>query len=119
MNLFIKIEYKSFPINQWCYYIIEEDGRAVRFGMNYLLRHTFKDADKEFRKYVAEKYPERNEAIIESREQFFYYEPSFEKRFWFSMKPKNKCLFSRRNGYVGRIVFGYSICLRLFGKIII
>lgn len=41
------------------------------------------------------------------------------KPFWLSIKHKNKCLFSRRNGYVGKIILGYSIRLRLFGRDII
>lgn len=39
--------------------------------------------------------------------------------FWLSIKKAEDCLFSRRNGYVGKIIFGYSIRLRLFGKDII
>jgi hypothetical protein len=42
-----------------------------------------------------------------------------EKSFWLSIKKASECLFSRRNGYEGKIVFGYSIRLRLFGKNII
>lgn len=38
---------------------------------------------------------------------------------WLSVKKAKDCLFSRRNGYKGKIVFGYSIRLRLFGKEII
>lgn len=41
------------------------------------------------------------------------------KRFWLSIKHKSKCLFSRRNGYKGKLIFGYSICLHLFRKTII
>lgn len=41
------------------------------------------------------------------------------KPFWLSVKPAKDCLFSRRNGYRGRIIAGYSICLRLFNKDII
>lgn len=37
------------------------------------------------------------------------------KRFWLSIKQIDKCLFSRRNGYVGWKVFNLSICIRLFG----
>ena len=37
------------------------------------------------------------------------------KRFWISIKKREKCLFSRRNGYVGTIILGYSVVLRLFG----
>jgi len=40
-------------------------------------------------------------------------------KFWLSIKKVEDCLFSRRNGYVGKIIFGYSIRLRLFGKDII
>ncbi|HAJ79615.1 MAG TPA: hypothetical protein DCO75_07570 [Fibrobacteres bacterium] len=35
--------------------------------------------------------------------------------FWLSIKKKEKCLFSRRNGIVGKIIKGYSVRLRLFG----
>lgn len=38
------------------------------------------------------------------------------KRHWFSIKPLRKCLYTRRNGFYGTRVFGFSICLRLFGK---
>jgi hypothetical protein len=41
------------------------------------------------------------------------------KPFFISIKQKERCLFSRRNGYVGKIVFGYSIVVRLFGVKII
>ncbi len=41
------------------------------------------------------------------------------KRFRLSIKKAKNCIFSRRNGYLGKIVFGYSIILRLFGKDII
>jgi hypothetical protein len=37
------------------------------------------------------------------------------KYFFFSIKKKDKCLFSRRNGYVGKIIHGYSVCIRIFG----
>ena len=37
-------------------------------------------------------------------------------KFWLSIKPVSKCYFSRRNGFFGKIIFGYSVCLRLFGK---
>ena len=42
-----------------------------------------------------------------------------KKRFWFSIKKTDACLFSRRNGYVGKIFLGYSVCLRIFGRDII
>jgi hypothetical protein len=38
-----------------------------------------------------------------------------ERKFWLSIKHKDKCLFSRRNGFKGKIIFNYSVCLRLFG----
>jgi hypothetical protein len=41
------------------------------------------------------------------------------KKFWLSVKKKEKCLFSRRHGYIGKIIFGYSVRLRLFGRGII
>ena len=43
-----------------------------------------------------------------------YYNDSINKKFWLSIKRKDDCLFSRRNGCVGKLVFGYSIRLRLF-----
>lgn len=33
---------------------------------------------------------------------------------WLSIKRTKDCLFSRRNGYSGKIILGYSIRLRLF-----
>lgn len=38
-----------------------------------------------------------------------------KKKFYFSIIPLNKCIFSRRNGYVGKIIFGYSIHVIIFG----
>lgn len=38
---------------------------------------------------------------------------------WVSIKKKKNCLFSRRNGFYGKIILGYSICLRIFGITII
>lgn len=35
-------------------------------------------------------------------------------RFWLSIKKASNCLFSRRNGFQGKIIFGYSVRLRLF-----
>lgn len=43
----------------------------------------------------------------------------FRYKFWLSIKKKNNCLFSRRNGYEGKLIFGYSICLRIFNKTIL
>jgi len=37
------------------------------------------------------------------------------RKFWISIIPIHKCLFSRRNGYIGMRILGYSIRLRLFG----
>jgi len=39
--------------------------------------------------------------------------------FWLSIRKAKKCLFSRRLGYRGKLILGYSVCLRLFGKTII
>lgn len=36
------------------------------------------------------------------------------RRFWVSIKKAKSCLFSRRYGYRGKIIHGYSVCLRLF-----
>lgn len=38
------------------------------------------------------------------------------KRLWISIKRADRCFFSRRNGVVGRLILGYSVCLRLFGR---
>ena len=40
-------------------------------------------------------------------------------RNWLSIAHKDDCLFSRRLGISGKIIFGHSIRLRLFGKDII
>jgi len=37
-------------------------------------------------------------------------------KFWLSIRRANKCLFSRRNGYIGKLILGYSVCLRLFNR---
>lgn len=37
------------------------------------------------------------------------------KQFWVSIIPAKDCLFSRRNGYIGKLILGYSVCVRLFG----
>jgi len=34
---------------------------------------------------------------------------------WISIRKAKNCIFSRRNGHVGKIVLGYSIRLRIFG----
>ena len=39
--------------------------------------------------------------------------------FWLSIRPTKKCLFGRRNGFYGKIIFGYSVRLRLFNRGII
>ena len=38
------------------------------------------------------------------------------KLFCFPVKKAKDCLFSRRLGIRGKIIFGYSVCLRLFNK---
>jgi len=42
-----------------------------------------------------------------------------KKLFYISIRRKSKCLEIRRQGYIGRLIFGYSIMLKLFGKIIL
>ena len=42
-----------------------------------------------------------------------------KKDFYISIKRKSKCLEIRRQGYMGRLIFGYSIILKMFGKIIL
>lgn len=42
-----------------------------------------------------------------------------KRLFFISIKRKSKCLDIRKQGYIGRLVFGYSIMLKLFGKIIL
>jgi len=42
-----------------------------------------------------------------------------EKPFWLSIRRAKNCPFGRRLGFSGKIVLGYSIRLRLFGKNII
>ena len=41
--------------------------------------------------------------------------PSNHKRFVFLVKKAKDCLFSRRNGYRGKIICGYLFVIRLFG----
>jgi hypothetical protein len=41
------------------------------------------------------------------------------RKFWISTIPIHKCLFSRRNGYVGMRLYGHSIRLVLFGRDVI
>ena len=38
------------------------------------------------------------------------------KPFWISIRKAKNCLFIRRNGIRGKIIFGYSVCVRIFGK---
>ena len=38
-----------------------------------------------------------------------------KKRNWLSVRKAKNCLFGRRNGYIGKLIFGYSVCFRLFG----
>lgn len=38
--------------------------------------------------------------------------------FWISIRRASDCLFSRRTGKVGWRIFGYSICIRLFGVLL-
>lgn len=41
------------------------------------------------------------------------------RKFWISIIPIHKCLFSLRNRYVWTRIWGYSIRLRLFGRDVI
>lgn len=43
------------------------------------------------------------------------YNMKINKQFWISIKKAENCLFSRRNGYKGKVILGYSLCIRLFG----
>lgn len=38
-----------------------------------------------------------------------------KKPFWLSIRLAKKCLFSRRLGFQGKIILGYSVRLRFFG----
>ena len=38
-----------------------------------------------------------------------------KKPFWLSVRRADRCLFSRRTGSFGKRIFGFSVCLRLFG----
>lgn len=42
-----------------------------------------------------------------------------KRMFFISIRRKSKCLDIRKQGYIGTLVFGYSIMLKLFGKIIL
>jgi hypothetical protein len=37
-----------------------------------------------------------------------------KKKIWLSIRKRESCLFSRRSGLTGNLLFGYSICFRLF-----
>ena len=57
----------------------------------------------------SKQYAEQYEQICLQRKRLFY----------ISIKRKSKCLDVRKEGYIGRLIFGYSIILKLFGKIIL
>ena len=40
---------------------------------------------------------------------------TIQKPYWVSIKRAKNCLFSRRYGHKGKLFFGWSICVRLFG----
>ncbi len=42
-------------------------------------------------------------------------ERTIKKPFWLSIRRANRCLYSRRTGSFGKRIFGFSVCLRLFG----
>ena len=54
-----------------------------------------------------------DDEIPEGARKINTFSPS-SKRFWISIQRAERCLFSRRNGYQGKIIFGYSVCVRLF-----
>jgi hypothetical protein len=58
---------------------------------------------------------------MEDWEQFFKTRGfTFNKKsLWFSVVKIEDCLFSRRNGYTGKHILGYSVCLRIFKKTLI
>lgn len=41
------------------------------------------------------------------------------RKFYVSIRKVNKCLFGRRNGYIGKVIHGYSVCITLFGKVLL
>ena len=45
-----------------------------------------------------------------------YYEKHLRRKNWLSIIKASKCVYSRRTGKIGVIIFGYSVCLRLFNK---
>ena len=57
----------------------------------------------------SKQYAEQYEQVCNSRKRNFY----------ISIKRKSKCLEIRKQGYIGKLIFGYSIILKLFGKIIL
>ena len=42
-----------------------------------------------------------------------------KRDFFISIKRKSKCIEIRKEGYIGRLIFGYSIMLKMWGKIIL
>ena len=57
----------------------------------------------------SKQYAEQYEQICQRRKKDFY----------ISIKRKSKCEEVRREGYIGRLILGYSIILKLWGKIIL
>jgi hypothetical protein len=54
--------------------------------------------------------PKGSKPVILNEDTFFMH----RKRFWISVRKAENCLFSRRLGYQGKIIRGYSVCVRLF-----
>ncbi|MBK5202161.1 MAG: hypothetical protein JJE45_00365 [Prolixibacteraceae bacterium] len=38
-----------------------------------------------------------------------------DRQLWLSIRKAKDCFYSRRNGHVGSVIFGYSVVIRLFG----
>ncbi len=51
---------------------------------------------------------------IDSGDGRFIKHTMWNKKNWISIKRAKDCFFSRRNGYQGKIFFGYSVRVRLF-----
>lgn len=49
----------------------------------------------------------------------YFTKGSYRRRFWLSIRRAKNCMYGRRNGYLGKIIAGYSVCLRLFNKTIL
>lgn len=83
--------------------------------MSYLLQTKFtKMTDKDFDGAKKSRVIFDEQGMWEEPKGFFGL--SKNCKHWVSIQKVKDSLFSRRNGYKGIRVFGYSICLRLFGR---